>query len=327
MPSTDRSAREAIISCGALLDHLRVAMAAAGWKAHVDRFPNPNNLDHLASIDFTPMKLVTEAHRRRADAILIRRTDRLPFAAPTEWESFEPLLRLAFDTDAVGLDVMSDDVREELEEMSKLTDSLRLYDSAYNSELSWWTAPFEFSEGIPYSALVSADEIERVDFGRTFPLPRHRERRAEVPGDHSKILALSTYGDSRKDALICGEVLSAVLLECTTAGLGTCTVTHITELRSTRELVAAVIGQDAVSQVLIRVGSRRPRTTHRRHRVDLSTTYCGSAADGAGLTRLLERRAVQPRHPHPPAANAASTAADPHSPVPLRPATTSGETR
>jgi nitroreductase len=254
MLSTDRSAREAIISCGALLDHLRVAMAAAGWKAHVDRSPNPNNLDHLASIDFTPMKLVTEAHRRRVDAILIRRTDRLPFAAPTEWESFEPLLRLACDTDAVRLDVMSDDVREELEEMSKLTNSLRLYDSAYNSELDWWTAPFKFSEGIPYSALVSADEVKKVDFGRTFPLPRHRERRAEVPSDHSKILALSTYGDSRKDALICGEVLSAVLLECTMTGLGTCTVTHITELRTTRELVAAVIGQDAVSQVLIRVG-------------------------------------------------------------------------
>ena len=29
--------------------------------------------------------------------------------------------------------------------------------------------------------------------------------------------ALFTYGDSRKDALICGEVLSAVLLECTMA--------------------------------------------------------------------------------------------------------------
>ena len=151
MPSTDRSAREAIISCGALLDHLRVAMAAAGWKAHVDRFPNPNNLDHLASIEFMPMKLVTEAHRRRADVILLRRTDRLPFAAPTEWESFEPLLRLAFDTDAVRLDVMSDEVRGELAEMSKLTDSLRLYDSAYHSELYWRTASFEFSEGIPYS--------------------------------------------------------------------------------------------------------------------------------------------------------------------------------
>ncbi|HEX7425745.1 MAG TPA: NAD(P)H nitroreductase, partial [Mycobacterium sp.] len=46
-----------------------------------------------------------------------------------------------------------------------------------------------------------------------------------------------------------------VLLECTMAGLGTCTVTHITELRTTRELVAAVIGQGTVPQVLIRAGN------------------------------------------------------------------------
>ena len=28
---TDTTGREALISCGAVLDHLRVAMAAAGW--------------------------------------------------------------------------------------------------------------------------------------------------------------------------------------------------------------------------------------------------------------------------------------------------------
>src|SRR5690242_2302528 len=46
--SADRSGREAVISCGAMLDHLRVAMAAAGWSATVERMPNPNNRDHLA---------------------------------------------------------------------------------------------------------------------------------------------------------------------------------------------------------------------------------------------------------------------------------------
>ncbi|MGB6516014.1 MAG: NAD(P)H nitroreductase, partial [Mycobacterium sp.] len=35
--STDRSGRETLISCGAVLDHLRVAMAAAGWQAHIKR--------------------------------------------------------------------------------------------------------------------------------------------------------------------------------------------------------------------------------------------------------------------------------------------------
>lgn len=46
---TDRGAREALISCGAVLDHLRIAMAAAGWQSFVDRFPNPNQPTHLAS--------------------------------------------------------------------------------------------------------------------------------------------------------------------------------------------------------------------------------------------------------------------------------------
>ena len=71
--STDHLGREALIGCGAALDHFRVAMAAAGWTANVDRFPNPSNTLHLASIDFSPMKFVTEGHRRRADAILLRR--------------------------------------------------------------------------------------------------------------------------------------------------------------------------------------------------------------------------------------------------------------
>ena len=53
--ATDRSGREALLGCGAVLDHFRVAMAAAGWIANVDRFPNPNNPLLLASVDFTPM--------------------------------------------------------------------------------------------------------------------------------------------------------------------------------------------------------------------------------------------------------------------------------
>ena len=68
---TDRSQREALISCGAVLDHLRVAMAAAGWTADIDRFPSPDKPDHLATIEFTPSDYVTDDQRRRADAILL----------------------------------------------------------------------------------------------------------------------------------------------------------------------------------------------------------------------------------------------------------------
>ena len=253
----DSSGREVLIACGAVLDHFRVAMAAAGFTANADRFPNPNNRLHVASIDFTAMEFVTDGHRQRANAILLRRTDRLPFAAPPDWDTFEPELHDTVDSDAVRIDIIPDHLRPQLAEASQLTESLRLYDSSYHAELDWWTAAFAVTEGIPHSSLVSAAESDRVDVGRTFPVTHHRERRPEVDEDRSKVLVLSTYDDTRDSVLRCGELLSAVLLDATMVGLATCTLTHITEVPASREIVAGLIDQSnhrITPQVLIRVG-------------------------------------------------------------------------
>ncbi|AFC53339.1 MULTISPECIES: Acg family FMN-binding oxidoreductase [Mycobacterium] len=250
----DRSMREAHIGCGGALEHLRVAMAAAGWSAEVDRFPDPDNPAHLARVTFVPTDAVTDEQRRRADAILRRRTDRLPFLAPVDWESLEAALRGRLGTGAVRLDVLPEEMRPRLAEAAAFTESLRLYDSSYHIELDWWTAPFEASEGIPYSSLISAAESERVGVNRHFPFTRNLDRRGGVTRDFSKILMLSTEDDSHANALACGEVLSSVLLECTMAGLATCPVSQLTELSVSRELLAALTGHTDLPQVLIRVG-------------------------------------------------------------------------
>ena len=255
--STDKSGREALISCGAVLDHLRVAMAAAGWTANIDRFPDPNDLNHVASFDFSPTRLITDDDRRRADAITHRRTDRLPFAAPSDWESLEPALRNGVDTVSAGtihLDMIPDEVRPELARASRLTDSLREYDSYYRTELDWWTNHFENSDGIPSSSLISAAEAGQVDVGRAFPDSPHTRRRASIGHDQSTVLVLSTDEDTHGEAVRSGEALSAVLLECTLAGMATCTLTHLTELWSSRNLIGNLTGRTAMQQVLIRVG-------------------------------------------------------------------------
>lgn len=252
--SADKSGREALISCGAVLDHLRVAMAAAGWIASVNRFPDPKNPDRLASLDFSSLSRVTDGHRRRADAILHRRTDRLPFNAPRNWESVEPVLRDAIDARTVHLDVLADELRPELVKASQLTESLRLYDSSYHTELDWWTGHYENSDGIPRSSLLSAAESDRVDVGRPFAVSAHNERRAGIGQDQSTVLVLSTDEDTHGDALRCGETLSAVLLECTLADLATCTLTHLTELESSRNLIGKLTRRAAMPQLLIRVG-------------------------------------------------------------------------
>lgn len=252
--STDSSGREALISCGTVLDHFRTAMAATGWNTAVDEFPDPNKREHLASIDFIPLDYVAQAWRDRADAILRRRSDRLPFDAPENWEPFEAVLRSSFDSDLAALDVLADDARPQLAEASRLTASLRRYDDYYHRELQWWTAPFRQSEGIPPSELVSGSEADRVGVGRAFPINGYGDRRAATARDQAKILVLSTPEDTRADAFHSGQVLSGVLLECTMAGLATCPLTHITELEASRDVIQDLIGRKAMPQMLIRVG-------------------------------------------------------------------------
>jgi len=252
--ATDVTGREAVISCGAVLDHLRVAAAAAGWHATAARFPNPNDLNHLATIHFSPLHFVTDAVRARAEAILHRRTDRLPFAAPSSFSAFEPVLRSTIDTDKATLTVLPESARPHLAQASRLTESLRRYDSSYHAELQWWTAPSTAGDRMPRSALVSTSERNRVDTARSFPADEHPDRRPGVDRDQSVIAVLSTHGDSRRDALGCGEVLSDVLLEATLAGLATCTLSHMTELKDSRNVIRELIGDSGNPQLLIRIG-------------------------------------------------------------------------
>jgi hypothetical protein len=250
---TDRSDRQALISCGAALDHLRVAMAAAGWSAAVDRFPDPTDPNHLATITFTRSSGVTDEQRRRAQAIDARRTDRLPFAPVTRWAEFETALSRQIDDTVAVVDVLDDADRDEIARATDLTNALRFYDSAYFETLQRWTAPFEASDGIAYDSLVSAAEGKRVDVARSFPVGHHGDRRAELPADLSTIVVISAHANTRPGLLGCGETLSSVLLEATAAGLATCTLTHLTELATTRHLVEAVTGHP-LPQVLVRIG-------------------------------------------------------------------------
>ncbi|MEV6252592.1 Acg family FMN-binding oxidoreductase [Nocardia sp. NPDC051929] len=254
LPATDKSGRQLLISCGVALDHLRAAMAAAGWRIHLARFPDPNRREHLTNITFEPARIVTEGDRARADAILRRHTDRLPFQAPSGWSDFEQVLRSTFEPSAVTLDVLRDDSRPALARASEMTAALRRYDAGYHAELSWWTGHVVAEAGVPKEVLVSPEERQRVGVARTFPATPTGDRRGQITDDHSVILVLSTSSDAPDDMVRCGEVLSTVLLECTLAGYATCPLTHLTETPQSRAVVRELIRHPALPQVLIRVG-------------------------------------------------------------------------
>lgn len=259
--AADPAGREALISCGAALDHFRVAMAAAGWDTDVRRLPDPGDPLHIAHIEFTEAPDVTDSQRRRADAILVRRSDRLPLATPPEWDALTEALRAATHGSGVRLDAVPDEHRHTLARAAQLAEAAHRDDSDYRSELCWWTAAFAANDGIPRGALLSAAESHRVEVGRTFPITTHSERRREMTEDDARVVVLSTDGDARDSVLRCGEALSAILLDIAMAGMSSCTLTHVTEISEGRDVVAALLGTTAIPQVLVRVGVAPPMDT------------------------------------------------------------------
>ncbi|MDT5005457.1 MAG: hypothetical protein QOJ24_2633 [Mycobacterium sp.] len=262
---TDVTGQEVILSCGVALDHLRVASAVAGWQATVDRYPDPHEHDHLASVNLHRAVVAGEHERALGNAIPRRHTDRLAFAAPEPWAELEKQLRTVLDGSVVHLDVIDDSGRPALADASRRTEQHRRDDASYRYELLWWTGHSHVDDGIPQSALPSSAEARRVDVARDFPVYRGGDGSSQVDRDHSKILVLSTFDDSRENTLKCGEALSRVLLECTTAGFATCPLTHMIEWHHSREVVRRLTGRRAEPQVLIRVGRAHqtgPATAH-----------------------------------------------------------------
>ncbi|WP_280498128.1 Acg family FMN-binding oxidoreductase [Nocardia asiatica] len=254
LPSTDPHGRQLVISCGTVLHHLRTVLADQGWHTDTLRTPDRQRPDHLAVIEFRPWATPPEGIHTRALAIDLRRTDRLPMTEPAGFAEILPRLRMLTSPHEVELDVLADSARPRLAAASEQAGALRRDDLLYQAELQWWAGHSETSEGVPPSALVSDAEFARVDIGRAFPAGPRSMRRAQLE-DRAALLVLSTEGDSVTHWLRTGEALSAVLLECTAAGLATCALTHITELPTTRGLLAGLIPRPGSPQVLIRVGT------------------------------------------------------------------------
>lgn len=75
---TDR--RDVLLSCGAVLDHCIVALAAAGWSPQVRRFPDGGHDSRLAILEVIEQP-PNAAHLELADAISRRRADQRRYPA------------------------------------------------------------------------------------------------------------------------------------------------------------------------------------------------------------------------------------------------------
>ncbi len=251
LPHADPARRELILSCGVALQHFAVAMAALGWQAHIHRLPDPDNRDHLASIELLP-SAGSEQDIALAAAIPRRRTDR-------RWYSSWPvpggdIALMAARAARSGVMLRRVDCTRELSAVLSRAVHQHAADSEYLAEMARWSGRYGAVAGVPARNTPtpsSSDFPARVFASPALPQPRGAESR----DDAGVVLVLGTGTDDEVSQLRAGEATGVVLLTATALGLSSCPLTEPLEIDSTRDSVASLaLDGDGFPQMLLRVG-------------------------------------------------------------------------
>lgn len=248
----DPDGRDSMVSCGAVLNHCVVALAALGWQGKVHRFPTPGDPAHVASVELQP-GVVGEVDVALAAAIPRRRTDRRYFSG---WPvAHADVAMMGMRAARLGIVLRRVDPSTELRAAIAQAVWRHATDPEYLSELTVWSGRHQSTAGVPARNTPESDPHSPVP-SRLFAGPALAQPPgAEPADDHGVLLALGTVDDDDLARLRAGEATSLVLLTATSLGMASCPVSEVLELSETREAIRAD-AFDACEhpQMLVRVG-------------------------------------------------------------------------
>jgi Nitroreductase family len=257
LPVTDPRARELVISCGAALHHLEVALAAQGWPVRVRRLPDPDEPTHLATI--TPHgHPARAAETGLASAIARRRTDRRRFGSwPVPAELVGELIEAA-DLRGARLQAVTDPRprRRLFRAMTEATER-QADDPAVSAELAAWSGRETGSpDGVPADHVPAPQHSPGRPPMRPFAEPQLGESPHGGEPEAAALLVASTAGDEPRQWLLAGEVASAALLAATRDGLASSVLTQPLEVDDVRAFLREHVVGDQFwhPQLILRIG-------------------------------------------------------------------------
>jgi nitroreductase len=279
---TDPDGRDLLVSCGIALNHCAVALAALGWQAKIHRLPNPEEPDHLASLELHRGP-AGEMDISLASAIPRRRTDRRHFSA---WP-VPPghVAMMGARAARMGVTMRRIDPDDDFRAILEWARRRHGEDAGYLSELAAWSGRYGAVAGVPARNTPAPDLDAQVP-GRIFAgTALSQPEDSTAADDHGVLLALGTAADDAVARLRAGEATSQILLTATSMGLASCIFTEPLELTETRDqLQARVFGNSHFPQVLLRIGWLPPNAdplpaTPRRALSDVAGRLDGEPLD------------------------------------------------
>lgn len=263
----DPIGREMLISVGAAVLNLRIAVLHRGRLPIVQPFPDPEHPAVAARVRLGPPVRPPAAASQLALAIPRRHSNRQPFWSTRVAPKALAELEAAARTEGAYLAIASPDVRDAVLDVIRAAEHRWQADQSYARELHCWTRdPGARLDGVPPQAFGPWDKLELMpvrDFGLTVPTPRRKPARYEA---EPTLMILSTFGDDRAEWLRAGIALEHVLLRATALGLSTTMMTQALEVPRLRDLLDDSARRRA--QVVVRCGYGPPAAATPRRAVD-----------------------------------------------------------
>jgi hypothetical protein len=267
----DPTGRQLLISCGCALFNARVAAAAAGYDAIVDRSPDPTQTGVVALVRL-PSQPVEWLPLRRLDALIeLRQSNRRRFANdPVPRDLVETLVAAAAAEDAQLIEITKPEHRMATARLSQEADQEENANPGYRAELRAWTsADPSRRDGVPATAVPHADAGAGDDIPiRDFDTHGLGWLPTKTQSSLNQCLLLLGTGNDQPAAWVrAGEALERVLLETTLRGYVASLFTQVIEVPRTRQLLRSELALAINPHVLLRVGRAPTTPASRRRRV------------------------------------------------------------
>ncbi len=251
MPALDSQGRELIISCGAALGHLCLAIHGVGHAPLVQLFPDSKQPDLLARVRLA-------SHRPPTD------DDKLLFGFITERHT----QRGQFEDRALSPELLQTLQSEAEQERGDLIDLIERGDLIQNSnpfarrDVADWIAPHgERDDGIPASALGMGDLLSHIaPFAmRAFDRGEAIAAKDVKLADNAPVLAvLCTPQDGTESWLDAGQALSRVLLRARASGVWASFFNQPVEVDEVWVGLRRIVGASRFPQLIFRLGYAQP---------------------------------------------------------------------
>lgn len=253
---TDPDGRLLILSCGTVLHHASVTLAAQGWTARIVRTPSTSTTVPLAVCDRLERITVTPAARQREQAMRTRHTDRRPVSdQPIAAAVIRAIAATA--RGAVSLQVLSGEQILDLAAAVSKAGAVRTRDALARAELDYWTSrPRTEGIGLPPQVLPQRPAQTTVPgrrYGHAGTLP--------IGAGHDRAATYAIlYGDGDDPAqwLQAGEALSALWLAATALEVAVLPLSDVVAVPGTREALRRMLKPLDHPYLALRLGIAEP---------------------------------------------------------------------